>query len=240
MSHSPFDAYPILLQSCGLLHFLCLSVLLELDNRSMTIRLIRLLLDVSWSDLRSIISCLRSIIGEDEKRLAGLCDYIQDRPLAGESFPWPSLSRDLARRCIQIGKDIHAGKLEDVSWGEIQFHTNWAIHVRLSPCCNELLHDIQSLHPSQLPQCNVEDIHHVLEWLQSFPDPPFEVITCWAQHLVEIQVTNGRNFNPDNAERAWKNHLDRVKKRREITIKLKRVSTNNMRDTMVASVAGQI
>ncbi|KAF9077801.1 hypothetical protein BDP27DRAFT_490228 [Rhodocollybia butyracea] len=205
---SSLFARHLLSQSPEALHFLRLLVLPSSGTSSISV--IRLLLGVSWSDLRSTISYLRSIIGEDEELFTDLCNYTRELSFTGESFPWPSLSRDLARQSIHIGKDIHAGKLKDViSWHEIRFSCNWAIHVRLSPSCNELLHDIWSLHPSQLPECNAEEIYYVLKWLESFPDPPSEVITRWTQYLADIQVTDWRerDFDADKTEKTWKSHL---------------------------------
>lgn len=62
-------AHHILSQSCGLLHFLCLLVLLPplMDGMHLQIGYIRLLLDVSWSNLLSSISCLRSLLGKMKK-----------------------------------------------------------------------------------------------------------------------------------------------------------------------------
>jgi hypothetical protein len=108
---SSSSAHHILSQSRGL-PFLRLLVLPQFTD--FEIGVIQLLLDVSWSDLRSTISCLRSIIGKDIALFTDLCIYIRDLSFSGESFPRPLLFRDLARRSIQIGKDIRAGKIKDV------------------------------------------------------------------------------------------------------------------------------
>ncbi|KAF9071168.1 hypothetical protein BDP27DRAFT_533464 [Rhodocollybia butyracea] len=102
-------AHAISSQSGGLLHFLHSIVLMRTDE----FNAIRSLLDVSWSDLLSNISWLHSTIGKDEELWNSLCSYIVGLSFNGEIFPWPSLSRDLARQCIRIGKNTCAGKLED-------------------------------------------------------------------------------------------------------------------------------
>ncbi|KAF9077799.1 hypothetical protein BDP27DRAFT_490126 [Rhodocollybia butyracea] len=166
----------------------------------------------SWSDLRSTISYLRSIIGEDEELFTDLCNYTRELSFAGDSFPWPSLSRDMARRSIRIGKDIHAGKLKNViSWNKFRLYCNWAIYVRLSLPCKELLHDISSLQPlSQFPRCTEREIYYVLKWLESFPDPPFEEIARWTQYLqypIDVPAEPWYNFDADKAEEDWNTYL---------------------------------
>ncbi|KAF9041151.1 hypothetical protein BDP27DRAFT_1347384 [Rhodocollybia butyracea] len=168
---SSSSTHAILTQSPGFLHFIHLVVLLQTVSESTSITTIHQLLGVSWSDLLSNISCLRSIIGKDEELWENLRNHVLGLSFAGESFPWPSFSRDLAHRCIQIGNDIHAGKLTDKRWETITHYWRtiqhyWCIFLRSSPSCNELLHDIQSLHPSQLPRCSAWEKYHVLMWLK--------------------------------------------------------------------------
>ncbi|KAF9077700.1 hypothetical protein BDP27DRAFT_1441740 [Rhodocollybia butyracea] len=163
-------AHHILSQYPRLLHFLCILMLLRNSSISVT----RLLLDISWSDLRSTVCGLRSIIGEDEEMVIDLCNHLRHPSFTGEIFPWPSVSRYIARRSIHIAKEFCTGERKDVggSWSLMRRHCNWSLQVRLSLPCHELLRDLWSFQSlSQLPKCDAEDIYHILKWLESFPVP---------------------------------------------------------------------
>jgi hypothetical protein len=65
-------------------------------------------LDVTWDDLRTTICRLRPILGRDHGMLRGLYVILRDPWFPGDPFPWPMLSRTLARRFISIVKGVLA------------------------------------------------------------------------------------------------------------------------------------
>ncbi|KAF9077754.1 hypothetical protein BDP27DRAFT_488461 [Rhodocollybia butyracea] len=201
----------VLPQSQELRRFLRMLMLLWDSNCSTRVLpVIRLLLDVSWDNLRITICSLRETIGKDKDMFLDLCRRLRLPSFGGEMLAWASISQDLARTCICVGKDIHAGKLKDVmSWSRIQNHCNWAFQLRLCPPCDKLLRDIEGLEPmSQLPECFPEDVHHVLKWLETFADSPVEVIARWRRYLEVTQITQACSLNVDQAENGWKDFLN--------------------------------
>jgi hypothetical protein len=70
-----------------------------------------LLLDISWTELRETICALRPIVGRDPELLAELVDWLLGTSLPGEAYPWPSLCRELASRCIRLIRDVNTGHL---------------------------------------------------------------------------------------------------------------------------------
>ncbi|KAE9393514.1 hypothetical protein BT96DRAFT_1022991 [Gymnopus androsaceus JB14] len=163
---------------------------------------LRWLLDISWIDLKTAICGLRSIIGRDDTKLSELYYSLPHPSLPGEPFPWPSVSRDIACRCIHIAKDVHAGELPKETLRCFSIY-KWSLQVRLSPPSPELLRDLRSFQPL-VHECGADDIYHVLKWLESFPDPPLEVIVDWTQYLSDIQVMHPYyKFDPSTAEDKW-------------------------------------
>ncbi|KAJ7450402.1 hypothetical protein FB451DRAFT_1374745 [Mycena latifolia] len=64
----------------------------------------------------------------------------------------------------------------------------WALLIRLSPPCDDLLADIRNLWPS--PNMGGFYIHNVLEWLKTFPQPPLDIIDRWQGYLDKRRLNS--------------------------------------------------
>jgi len=166
----------------------------------------RLLLDVSWNDLRRTICNVHSIGPDCTRLVLELFSFMKHPSCPGESFRWPLVSRDLARRMICIIKDVYFGKLpREILRCILKIPGAWSCQVRASPPCPELLHDLEDFQPlSQLQHepFLVYDIFNVLNWLKSFSDPPLEMIAQWTQYMFDSQM-QGHTFDQSTYESGW-------------------------------------
>ncbi|KAJ6496324.1 hypothetical protein C8R45DRAFT_985607 [Mycena sanguinolenta] len=163
-STSQYSAEGILSQVPGLLSLLQ-ALLLVVDTTG-CLRQIRMLLQLAWDDLRSTLCALRPIIGSDHEMVRELVNHLLHRSVCGETYPWPSLSRELARKLIQIvGACDPPYKRTILS---LSFSLSYL--VRSSPSCPELLRDLSTILPLRI----WDDLHsvecyiyHVSKWLEA-------------------------------------------------------------------------
>ncbi|KAF7364390.1 NACHT domain-containing protein [Mycena sanguinolenta] len=128
---------------------------------------IRLLSNTTWDDLKTIICALRPIIGRDNKMICELVHCLLDEQFFGESYPWPSLSRDLARQLIRIFNTC--GPSSQKTRSSLPISLSYL--VRASPHCPDLLADLWTIRPLQfwVEQHNAQyQIYHISMWLESF------------------------------------------------------------------------
>ncbi|KAJ7241308.1 hypothetical protein B0H12DRAFT_1133663 [Mycena haematopus] len=194
-----------IVQVAGLLRLL--QVLLLVDDATRCLRQIRLLLGVTWDDLKTTICALRSLIGRDDKAMRELANHVLDGSFFGEAYPWPSLSRDLARRLIRIVSVC------DRPYKRTIFSLSFSLSylVRSSPSCPNLLSDLWTILPLQI----WDDLHsvecyiyHVSKWLELFPDPPLELLTFWRQSLRDARPISEIVYSSESASAThhiWEN-----------------------------------
>ncbi|KAJ7434154.1 hypothetical protein FB451DRAFT_303788 [Mycena latifolia] len=158
---------------------------------------IRFLLHIPWDDLRAIIRASRALLGHSSReKLFILWNFsLRSTTICPEVYPWPSTCRDLARGCVRLQLDQDG--LPSSQRSNIEF---WSQLVRLSPPCNDLLTDICNLSTSL--EMDDFDIHNVLEWLKTFPQPPLDVIEHWQRCLEECRrAFHGSTFK--ECEELW-------------------------------------
>ncbi|KAJ7450445.1 hypothetical protein FB451DRAFT_722604 [Mycena latifolia] len=140
---------------------------------------IRFLLHIPWDELWAILRASHSLMGgrSIEKLSILLIFTLRSTTISPEIYPWPLTCRDLARGCIRLLLDQDGPPIDRA----VIF---WAPLVRLSPPCDDLLADIRNFSPS-LKMDAVDILHNVLEWLKTFPQPPFDVIDRLQGYLDE-------------------------------------------------------
>ncbi|KAF7364354.1 NACHT domain-containing protein [Mycena sanguinolenta] len=177
---SQYSAEDILSRVPELLRLL--QVLLLVVDTTGCLRQIRLPLKITWNDLRSTICALRPMIGRDDGIVGELVNHLLHRSFGGETYPWPSLSRELARELIHIVSAC------DRPYKRTIFSLSFSLSylVRSSPPCLELLSDLWTVLPLHI----WDDLHsvecymyHVSRWLELFPDPPLQLLTFWRQSV---------------------------------------------------------
>jgi hypothetical protein len=101
-----------LLQNPGMLRFLQVMLLVHDVSVQGALPQIRLLMGLTWDDLKTTICALRPIIGRDNNKTQELVNHLLEGLCFGEFYPWPMLSRDLARQLLPM---LSANKPEDVN-----------------------------------------------------------------------------------------------------------------------------
>ena len=91
-----------LLQNPGMLRFLQVMFLVHEPAVQGALPLIRLLLGFTWDDLQTTTCSLRPIIGRDDSKIQELVNHLLEGLCFGEFYPWPKLSRDLARQLLSM------------------------------------------------------------------------------------------------------------------------------------------
>ncbi|KAF7364216.1 hypothetical protein MSAN_01081200 [Mycena sanguinolenta] len=184
-------------------------------------------LDLTWTEMRSFICSSSSHIGKDQHgppvfafRLAFrdvALQYIRKMVknqlnVGGEVYSWESRDGALA----SIGKR----RMDDDATGKQT--EQWVAHmrdqcelvdgitylVRLSPPCLALYRELWSIPLVPMGSSTSSPyvgrlIFHVTKWLESFPDPPMELIAFWKQIMSYRQpnsILNGPNYSLSMAE----------------------------------------
>ncbi|KAJ7120360.1 hypothetical protein C8R44DRAFT_672130 [Mycena epipterygia] len=150
--------------------------------------LIRILLGLSWGDMRAAICLLHPILGEEPRKFREMLLILPT--LCVEIHPETFTSRDLA-----------LGSLTDI-WQSVpeSGFLEWGQHIRSSPHSSpELLHELREFVPhwpvyGDSWRINLQPIefHDVVQWLKASPDPPLELIVCWQGYLEESKSRCGR------------------------------------------------
>ncbi|KAJ7433086.1 hypothetical protein B0H11DRAFT_2122972 [Mycena galericulata] len=128
------------LQAFWIWRHACSSQFGKLD-RSPSLYYLRLVLDIPWSDMHTLLSPLRSLKNNlDELQLNHELHMLLDS--AKMETLSPEISRDLARGCIPLLKGIEAGDLPKQMWFD---GIQWGRLVEDSLHCPKLLNDLREL-----------------------------------------------------------------------------------------------
>jgi hypothetical protein len=71
----------------------------------------RVLLGVSWDELRAVVCALRPILSRDAKALMQLWTPLQNSRFAREVSPWPTVFSDLACQSLRIARGVYIGSV---------------------------------------------------------------------------------------------------------------------------------
>ncbi|KAJ6555410.1 hypothetical protein DFH09DRAFT_1165320 [Mycena vulgaris] len=196
---STWECEEILSKNPGLLHMFSNHLIFSNPEFESELFLsVHLFLDLSWDKIRSIICPLRDIIGEDMEKLGCLYEFIRDKT---QQHHWSMEHKDIIYRAIQVLKDVDSGKLHVEFWWETR--PCWGLLIRLHSPCPDLLREIREFVPSSwlLLECVLRpiDIHNVVQWLKTFPEPPLEVIHRWEGYFMKVYQNevgdNDSNFS---------------------------------------------
>ncbi|KAJ7768682.1 hypothetical protein DFH07DRAFT_938408 [Mycena maculata] len=196
VASGPDLRHEILLRHPALIRLLRVSMVLPASTPLFPFRV---LLGASWADLRAVICTLRSLVGKDDTILASLWSPLQDPEFARDIYPWPSVFKHLARQSLSIAKGTCTGA---VPLQLVGYWLEWGRYLRSSPPCAKLLRALRVFVPrddSPRGVATETEVHDVLKWLQSFPDPPRDEILRWTGFLPA-----GTEFERDRAyEARW-------------------------------------
>ncbi|KAJ6554141.1 hypothetical protein B0H19DRAFT_1152689 [Mycena capillaripes] len=155
---------------------------------------IRILLDLSWIDMRVAICSLRPILGEEPRKFREMLLVLPT--LCSEIYPESFTSRDLALGFLRLMRKICCGDLSLEIWRDFKQSKipEWGRHVRSSPHSSpELLHELHERDvfccPSARSYGGFEtdlhpiEFHDVVEWLKASPDSPVDLIKYWTGYL---------------------------------------------------------
>ncbi|KAF7366364.1 AAA-16 domain-containing protein [Mycena sanguinolenta] len=145
----------------------------------------RMLLGISWGDLRGVVCALRPIFGRNDAALTRLWMCLQAPEFARGIYPWPSVFRDLAIQSLRIMNAVHSAALPPETMG---YWLEWGRYVRSAPPCPELLRKLSSfgLHDdSEYGIATENEIYDVIRWFESIPDVPQDEKLRWAGYLLE-------------------------------------------------------
>ncbi|KAJ6456909.1 hypothetical protein C8R45DRAFT_568751 [Mycena sanguinolenta] len=176
------------------------------------LRTVRGQLDLTWSEMRTTICGLSSNGVRDQQRPSLLAACLAFRDVALQCI------RKMVKNQLDRGGQVYSPESGDVALAairrhqiandtkdEILKHTHEqddlahviSYLVRLSPPCPALYRELWCI-PIDLTWWRGSSlIYHVSKWLESFPDPPTELIASWKQacgvgsELFEIQAESG-------------------------------------------------
>ncbi|KAJ7639639.1 hypothetical protein DFH06DRAFT_1099092, partial [Mycena polygramma] len=158
---------------------------------------VRSLLGMSWEDIRLVARVLRGRPKEfvqDVVRLA--------RPSSKASWPdgaseWPLLWGRVACGWLQVLKRIDWRDLSRqgriIEWPRNMVH-QLAFIIRSSPPCPALLSELLGFVPQfgyvpeQEDGMQMTEVHSILQWLKTFPDPPLDLMAVWENYLEALQA----------------------------------------------------
>ncbi|KAJ7700167.1 hypothetical protein B0H14DRAFT_3651798 [Mycena olivaceomarginata] len=181
-------------------------------NLSVDLFLIRIVLDLSWDDIRGCICSLRPLVTKESDFffiffLPTLCRELDNL------YPESIVSRDLARGLLRLMRRIEDGELPMIFWSEWltddhEWHClEWGRHVRSSPQSNpELLRELdQFVPPWDVFSEGLEPVefYDVVRWLKTSTDAHVDLIDRWRSHLTESMARAGANYSDDELEERW-------------------------------------
>ncbi|KAJ7681917.1 hypothetical protein DFH06DRAFT_1463809 [Mycena polygramma] len=155
---------------------------------------IQLLLDLSWDDLTTDLSVLRSLIGGGTQRqLEHTAMMIIPTMLALSVEVYPNsityLTVKLARGVLHLIQQVGGGRIPFYNWRDlVSDHHDfrlWGQLIRHSPHCLELLRDLREFDPHWDVFCSsychfdclcAVEFYHVVQWLKGFPNPSADVL----------------------------------------------------------------
>ncbi|KAF7378263.1 NACHT domain-containing protein [Mycena sanguinolenta] len=183
---SPFPFQYIVLQNPGMLRFLQIMLLAKQTSVRGCLRKFRSILGFTWDDLKTTICALRPIIGRDGSKMRELVNHLLDSSFSGETYPWPSLCRDVAQQLICRVRDA-----DPPQKGLILIHFPFSLGhlIRSSPFCPQLLY---------LVWATWNDLRHRHGYgYNRFPDPPPELLAFCRQRFENLT----------SQDRKWHRHL---------------------------------
>ncbi|KAJ7737118.1 hypothetical protein B0H16DRAFT_1695192 [Mycena metata] len=168
----------------------------------------RILLDISWDDMRAAVCLLRTVprtnIGSTLVILRTVCQELYDDLVT---------PKDLAFGFLRLIKRIGAGELPLIFWRYFMLtpsgpKAEWDRHVRCSPKSPELLHELHGLVPRwdvfSAEHLSPIEFYDVVRWLEAFDDPPpLETLTRWRGYLTLSRDRYPDKYSDDELERRW-------------------------------------
>ncbi|KAJ7041047.1 hypothetical protein C8F04DRAFT_187773 [Mycena alexandri] len=149
---------------------------------------IRRLVDLSWDDLRATLCALRETIGQDPKMLARLLDCASD-PTVFQGHSESTLQK-VAYSAIHHRKQLVLARSTELL---LDHACPWSRFLRLCPPSSDLLqalHELESVYSDSisLGPCSIlclsdENLHNIIQWLETFPRPPLELIDRFNRHI---------------------------------------------------------
>ncbi|KAJ7821315.1 hypothetical protein B0H14DRAFT_2831568 [Mycena olivaceomarginata] len=159
---------------------------------------IRLLLNLSWDELRAAICC----IGSDRGNLRDLLVYTSDYPSFREHLD--SMFLELAHGSLRILKKRLTRQL--IPWKFNDCTRGFGHFLRSCPPSPDLLLDLckiadaWTIHPIGRDY-GADTFHDVVQWLKTFPKPPLEI--RYFEHQLRISTRNSAHTF-DSLEKRWK------------------------------------
>ncbi|KAJ7214088.1 hypothetical protein GGX14DRAFT_444977 [Mycena pura] len=168
---------------------------------------IRLVLDCSWDELRTVICPLRVSVGEDERALKALFLSVSYRTRIHELHSSPTLG-DMAAGAMQVMTNLTTHQLPR------GYHATapvWGCVLRSCPPCPDLLRTLRETESAAaisdpMRPLNKWNVHNVIEWLKTFPEPSWDLITRIQNLLPDSGDERGYSLDedPESLWVAWK------------------------------------
>ncbi|KAJ6523965.1 hypothetical protein DFH09DRAFT_1189930 [Mycena vulgaris] len=182
---STWDCEELLSQTPGLLNMFSNHLIPRGEFKEKLLLSFHVFLNLSWDKIRSIICPLRDLVGQDREKVRFLYRFMRDKAQQHHSLVE---HKDVAYRCIRVLKAVDSGELHVNFWSMVA--PSWGLLIRLHSPCPDLLQKIREFVPSSwlLLECQLRliDIHNVVQWLKTFPEPPLEVIHRWEGYFMKV------------------------------------------------------
>ncbi|KAF8203547.1 hypothetical protein K438DRAFT_1820351 [Mycena galopus ATCC 62051] len=165
---------------------------------------IRQVLDLSWDKLRAIICPLRESVGDNGEELERLFVSVSHRTRIRQLHPDPDL-HNLTAGAMAVMMKLTTYQLPRQLRGTAPF---WGCVLRSCPPCPELLQTLSEAEEASAisdPRrpYNKGNVHNVIEWLKTFPDPSWDLIAR-IQDLLPESANKYQDVD-DNPEEIWDN-----------------------------------
>ncbi|KAJ7266135.1 hypothetical protein C8J57DRAFT_1718130 [Mycena rebaudengoi] len=173
----------------------------------------RIVLDLSWDDMRAVIRSLHEITAEEPTEVPIMSLTLNT--LCQENAIQSLVCKDIACGFIRLVQQMGKPNVNVSLWGQ---------YIRSSPHSNpELLCGLRRLvSPQGLPGISQAiklsgpfEFHDVLQWLKSFRDPPMDLIEQWEHCLWQCRdrAYYGTKYSDEELEKRWENYLERNRER---------------------------
>ncbi|KAF8194725.1 hypothetical protein K438DRAFT_1827335 [Mycena galopus ATCC 62051] len=178
---------------------------------------IRLILNLSWNDIRQALCALRPLATAESDLfyilfscLPAFCRELD------HVYPEAMACRDLARGFIRLMQRIENGGLPMIFWKWLNENgtIEWGRHIRSCTQSNpEVLQALSRFIPpwDVFSEAGFDlkpvEFYDVVQWLKSSFHPQSDLIACWQNHLKKSKARMGVNETDDQLEMRWRDNI---------------------------------
>ncbi|KAJ6465412.1 hypothetical protein C8R45DRAFT_1173961 [Mycena sanguinolenta] len=178
-------------------------------------------LDLTWAEMRTSICGHSSNLATDELGLAVRLAFrdvalqcirkmVKNQlDMGGQVYSWETRDTALESICTMGASQIDVSVTNEHIIEQDDLASAISYLVRLSPPCSVLYRELWCIPMDRNWLSRSLLIYYVSKWLESFPDPPTELITFWNQALGKLNWIPFDVHDLEYAENEWRDMVNR-------------------------------